>query len=965
MNSDMDQWAQIPQDMPDLLGSDVPSHANDWEQFLRWEDNNDTMSPDNSSKDSSDSPTQDSSTIETFPWLDNNASIAPPLIVGDDTSFSDFSTGMDSSMLNFSGQDQTLNPFIFGDGSSLQPVADSLGSDLGKDLSTLPWPTKEVPSQPAMPNTFLSTDVSRRKSHSSAGTSPIDSHLPSPASHMQTHSSASSLSPQPTQPPKKKAGRKRKSEMPPKDGNGSGDGEPPVKKTSHNVIEKRYRNNLNEKILELRDSVPSLRAMSRPNGEEDDSEELDGLTPAHKLNKSTIMAKATEYIRHLEKRNKTMSDEMDALKERMIALEQSYARNSAMMNSPLIGRSGQSSAQMGSFNTTMLGSPEQLRQRNAAQHQSMPTFDLQAEEEEEKAKYVNGNGSNGLMSKLMVGSMAGLMVMEGFAEHDQGSPSGSRGLFGAPLHLVKRGFSAGQTGSLTMPMSQAALPLLKISLILTALVYLVLPLFQPKPKKKAQTIPHITLTAAPSLAASVEVKRKAWLTAIQSVWTPRHFLIEVVLVTVQIIELSLRRIIGFDSYAELLGMTKDDEAARIKAWDIAVDAQLAGGDVEVSYYRLLLTLMASGTLPDSPIRLMQKAVHFRIFFWELANAGYGNLFMFKDFTARVARVYWDSARNQQRGLVDGTGNKVDELGHTIDILPDHLAKLIELECDEVLTDDMIQRAYNLAWNRPSAENTQTNSTLDSVVHDPAIRSPLDAVAAWFTNTIVDEALALSLHDADDEVADDVKYLTSLATLTAPPASSTLTRSLVAKAVLVDEGRNQSINAALDSMPHAPLASPMLGRSPTTVHLNVVDHVPLTPEVHTTLTMAKILSLAGDETSAAAKQHALNRLDKASLPVKSFTMLNAVATFKVLELYGSTVGSAESGKVGLERLAASLRVWIGTKAGRNSGLSNKEKGMVVRQCISVAKRAGGWKDEAEDSGYGSGLSRRGSGEEVAA
>jgi len=63
---------------------------------------------------------------------------------------------------------------------------------------------------------------------------------------------------------------------------------PPVKKTAHNMIEKRYRTNLNDKIAALRDSVPSLRAGKKnakgvSNNEE--KEDLHGLTPAHKLNK--------------------------------------------------------------------------------------------------------------------------------------------------------------------------------------------------------------------------------------------------------------------------------------------------------------------------------------------------------------------------------------------------------------------------------------------------------------------------------------------------------------------------------------------------------------------------------------------------------------------------------------------------------------------------------------------------------
>ena len=66
---------------------------------------------------------------------------------------------------------------------------------------------------------------------------------------------------------------------------------PPVKKSAHNMIEKRYRTNLNDKIAALRDSVPSLRIMTKSaRGEDtaDDREELQGLTPAHKLNKATV-----------------------------------------------------------------------------------------------------------------------------------------------------------------------------------------------------------------------------------------------------------------------------------------------------------------------------------------------------------------------------------------------------------------------------------------------------------------------------------------------------------------------------------------------------------------------------------------------------------------------------------------------------------------------------------------------------
>lgn len=89
----------------------------------------------------------------------------------------------------------------------------------------------------------------------------------------------------------KKENRKRKVSSEPDDDDDADDEDKPVKKTAHNMIEKRYRTNINDKIAALRDSVPSLRIMSKSAKGEDtteDREELHGLTPAHKLNKATV-----------------------------------------------------------------------------------------------------------------------------------------------------------------------------------------------------------------------------------------------------------------------------------------------------------------------------------------------------------------------------------------------------------------------------------------------------------------------------------------------------------------------------------------------------------------------------------------------------------------------------------------------------------------------------------------------------
>lgn len=82
-------------------------------------------------------------------------------------------------------------------------------------------------------------------------------------------------------------------------------------KVSHNMIEKKYRTNINSKILELRDAVPTLRiATGKANVL---VAELEGLLPALKLNKASVLTKATEYIKHLERKNETMRSQISQL----------------------------------------------------------------------------------------------------------------------------------------------------------------------------------------------------------------------------------------------------------------------------------------------------------------------------------------------------------------------------------------------------------------------------------------------------------------------------------------------------------------------------------------------------------------------------------------------------------------------------------------------------------------------------
>lgn len=929
-------------------GSQFDSTQNneDWEDWLRWDPAADATSPDDtfhSGSSKNDSPIQDSVFPLAFGGTDEEPLI-PPLIVGDDNNNLGFGnvSGLEADFALFGAGDIDAG-FDFSNTAGL----DDFPSIPKIDTNLAPW---TLPSSTgAEPDATLSTTSSNYAqalptATTLAVTTPSANQSPSSTTTSQNRQSISSTPPSLPNPPKKKGGRKRKAEAPPesnvKDENGDsqdGDDHPNKKITSHNVIEKRYRNNLNDKIVELRNSVPSLRAMGRAN-KADGSEDLGGLTPAHKLNKATVMAKATEYIKHLEKRNKTMSDEMDALKEQLAKVEAAVGRSrqASVANSPTAEGPNPNYLNIPQ-DQSRFGQP--VVQQQYMQQQNQPAYARPPNppaEAQNQPNHANGRGA-AFINKMMLGTMAGIMAMEGYSEHQQPG-DGTSGLASFPTILLKRGAGPSHsTSSFTALIRYGYLPLLKFVMVIGILLYLLAPLLHYSPRRKQRLSASVRLPKAPSLASPVEVRRQAWLTAIQTVWVPKHFLLEVVAVGAKMFQLSLRRFVGAEAFMAITGTNKEEEAARVKAWDIAIDAQLAGGDAHVSYYRLLLTLMESGTLPDSPARLMQKAVHFRVFFWEVANAGYGNILGFKSFTEKVGRIYWDSARRQQKELMHSQSGLRLTDDDDVDILPDHLARLVELDCDEVLSDEMIQRAWNLAWNKPSAYGLDPNAAKDSVVEDHAIRSPIDAVAAWYTNTTIDDTLADTL--SDDASTFDTEYYLGLALSVAPPASSTHVRALAAKAVLSNTNRKANIVVALEALPVMC----------STGGMNLVSHAPASPDVFTALTLAKLISLSASSSPRAARERAFRALNSLKLAPGHFTLLTAVAAYRLLRML--TSGNAASrAEEGVEELAGSLRVWAGTTTGRDSGLGHVGRTKIVKLCLNLAKQLGGW--DEKDSGYSS-------------
>lgn len=176
------------------------------------------------------------------------------------------------------GNAHLFNPFINSTGANPSAGHPSRAAPVAVAMSTLTPAQQEQLRNIAMPPHLQYQSPKSEPSQ------------PSPQSSIGEGLKAAS--PDPSKPGSRK--RKSSADEDDLDDEEDEDGQQPVKKTAHNMIEKRYRTNLNDKIAALRDSVPSLRVLSKSARGEDtteDREELHGLTPAHKLNKATVSAR--------------------------------------------------------------------------------------------------------------------------------------------------------------------------------------------------------------------------------------------------------------------------------------------------------------------------------------------------------------------------------------------------------------------------------------------------------------------------------------------------------------------------------------------------------------------------------------------------------------------------------------------------------------------------------------------------
>lgn len=630
--------------------------------------------------------------------------------------------------------------------------------------------------------------------------------------------------------------RKRKTSSEDDDGSfEAGDDSPPEskqqpsKKRSHNVIEKRYRANLNEKITELRDSIPSLRGLTRDtNGGA--SIHDDDYSGGNKLNKASILSKATEYIRHLELRNSRLEEENKALKTRLrqldkaVLIEQSASTSVGSASSPdsysgtidsfesppsVFSHTDESPNYRKASTSTnppegMIKVPDYIKKMRA----KAPTQGIFAEsyiKDDPKPQQQTGQVRRGMTpgSKLFLGTIAGLMVVQNVQREKE---SDEKGLLAVPLNMLNdfltTTFTSAQTTFLLStqdlaPWSawqfKAMLSLLLTGgLVVGSAFFVFLYLFYARPKSENDSAK--VASAAGIRMTPAEIKRQAWLTSMQRLGVPQHrFFLEWFAVTSRWVEYSVCCLIGRSVYSWITGITEEDEKGRIKTWDIAIDAQLAGGDTEVSKSRLVLTIFASGTLPRSPGRIMLKAFHCRVLLWRVGEPGSFVSTVANNVGRVLATYQWNLARELNRSLPKD---------HP-DALPSHLSALLEMECNDVLLDPIVQRAVNLTWSRPTQECLdEDEALLDVVAEDPAVQTFADSIAAWWSSHLLQNALLNSFDIEADGIhgRKGLEKQIRLALQVAPRLSAAHTRAAAMRAVLFEQNRLYDIKTVLNALP---------------------------------------------------------------------------------------------------------------------------------------------------------------------
>ena len=331
---------------------------------------------------------------------------------------------------------------------------------------------------------------------------------------------------------------------------------------------------------------------------------------------------------------------------------------------------------------------------------------------------------------------------------------------------------------------------------------------------------------------------------------------------------------------------------------------------------------------------MLKALHLRILLWKASKHGESPLWSFiHKIAAFLATHQWRKAQDLQRALP----HTELEVFHDNESLPEHHTALLQLSCSEVLTGQTIRRAYNLAWSRPTHEDVvETNSEMDLVVDDSTIRSPLDAICAWFSSSTLQKALFASL-EAIEDYFPELEWNFGVALHTAPPASIAQARALAANAVFVKSNRQAAISMLSQDFPSATTPSSTDSMNDRSGQALFIDS--RMPEaVGYDVTLATYCALALDNLEDPAvhsgiTQEVLEVVGLGYQNVEDLTWLSFAAAYRLIQVLASREDAAHRYPSFVAPIGSRLIRWV--KALENSqghGKSEPFSGSTVQRAI---------------------------------
>lgn len=245
-------------------------------------------------------------------------------------------------------------------------------------------------------------------------------------------------------------------------------------KTSHNVIEKKYRTNINDKIFQLREIVPTLRvAYKKYSGipvVAQDAADLDGLEPARKLNKASILLKTIEYIQHLEVKCSRYKSENQRLKSNISTPESLRAPRSV---APIgtIPDSQEASTHSNNIPTELPNQFDRFPLNSAYEPLPLSVPQSAYDDDDDQSRGSN-NASTDYTSKLLMGGLA--MTMGASCFSDSGEMGSARALFAMPIfHFSPHSGYALSNANGMVDFQASLFALLKISLVVITALYLV------------------------------------------------------------------------------------------------------------------------------------------------------------------------------------------------------------------------------------------------------------------------------------------------------------------------------------------------------------------------------------------------------------------------------------------------------------------------------------------------------------